>query len=394
MLHLMTEIKDKGFSSTEMMRYQMYYLSERYGVSEAARRLDTTRKTVRHWRDRYREDKEHGLKNRSRIGQNHPLKMPESVQNAILNERKIRGNPGAQTIINNLKLNYSAKTVNKVLKRAGLTSRHKTRYRKKMDMRAVKASYKPMEKLQIDIKYYNDIANQYEAYQKKAIPKFQITARDYRTGMVFMGFTNYKDVVSTSIFAEYLIEYLKGLGTDLNNVSFQTDNGTEFVDPLYNSSTIFEQTLAKHGIKHLRIPPKAPTFNSDVESFHNTIEKEFLDIERFSSLHEFYVKSFIYCCYYNHIRKIRTRNNKSPVETYAQLSGRVNKLKMCYIPVFCDHLRKNYLANYDNPDKSGYLKGFHSISCLLLVVSEACSPLLPETMFRETAYHFETLSLV
>jgi len=339
----------------------MYYLSEKYGVSEAARRLDTTRKTVRLWRDRYREDKEHGLKNLSRIGQNHPLKMPESVHDAILKERKIRGNPGAQTIINNLKLSYSAKTVNKVLKRAGLTSRHKTRYRKKMDMRAVKASYKPMEKIQIDVKYYNDIANQYEAYQKKAIPKFQITARDYRTGMVFMGFTNHKDVLSTSIFAEYLIGYLKGLGLASNDISFQTDNGTEFVDALYHETTLFEQTLAKHGVRHLRIPPKAPTFNSDVESFHNTVEKEFLDIESFQSLFEFYVKSFIYTTYYNHIRKISTRGNKSPVETYTELNGKVKKLKLCYIPIFCDHLREIFLANSNTPDKSGYLKGFHSI---------------------------------
>lgn len=366
MIHLMTEFKNKNFSSTEMIRYQMYYLSEKYGVSEAARRLETTRKTVRLWRDRYREDKEHGLKNLSRIGQNHPLKMPESVQNAILNERKIRGNPGAQTIINNLKLSYSAKTVNKVLKRAGLTYKHKTRYRKKKDMRAIKASYKPMEKIQIDIKYYNDIANQYEAYVKKAIPKYQITARDYRTGMVFIGFTNYKDVLSTSIFAEYLIEYLKGLGIDTNNVSFQTDNGTEFVDSLYHDTTLFEQTLAKHAVRHLRIPPNAPTFNSDVESFHNTVEHEFLDIEHFPSLFEFYVKSFIYLTYYNHIRKIRTRDNKSPVETYIDLTGKVNKLKLCYIPIFCDHLRKNYLANHNNPNKSGYLKGFHSSESSML----------------------------
>lgn len=370
MLHIMTEIKDKGFSSTEMMRYQMYYLSEKYGVSEAARRLDTTRKTVRLWRDRYREDKEHGLKNLSRIGQNHPLKMPESVQNAILNERNIRGNPGAQTIINNLKLNYSAKTVNKVLKRAGLTSRHKTRYRKKMDMRAIKAQYKPMEKIQIDVKYYNDIANQYEAYVNKAIPKYQITARDYRTGMVFMGFTNYKDVLSTSIFVEYLIGYLKELGIDPIDISFQTDNGTEFVDPLYHDTTLFEQTLAKHGIRHLRIPPKAPTFNSDVESFHNTVEKEFLDIETFRSLFEFYVKSFIYSTYYNNVRKIRTRDNKSPVETYIELTGKVNKLKLCYIPIFCDHLRKVFLANCNNREKSGYLKGFHSTVWSFL----ACHP--------------------
>jgi len=37
-----------------------------------------------------------------------------------------------------------------------------------------------------------------------------------------------------------------------------------------------------------------------------------------------------------------------------------NKLKLCYIPVFCDHLRKIFLVNRNNHEQSGYLKGFHS----------------------------------
>ncbi|MCB5272002.1 MAG: hypothetical protein LHW56_09190, partial [Candidatus Cloacimonetes bacterium] len=41
-------------------------------------------------------------------------------------------------------------------------------------------------------------------------------------------------------------------------------------------------------------------------------------------------------------------------------NGQVNKLKLCYIPIFCDPLRKVFLANCNDPDKSGYLKGFHS----------------------------------
>ncbi|MDY0152333.1 MAG: hypothetical protein RBS43_08690, partial [Candidatus Cloacimonas sp.] len=34
----------------------------------------------------------------------------------------------------------------------------------------------------------------------------------------------------------------------------------------------------------------------------------------------------------------------------------------CYIPVFCDPLRKVFLANRSDFEKSGYLKGFHSSS--------------------------------
>ncbi len=299
MLLNVTKIKELGIESTEMLRYQMYVLADKHGVTEAARRLETTRKTVRMWRDRYREDKEHGLKNKSRVGQRHPLKMPDNIQAEILEERVKRGNPGARTIINNLGLKYSAKTVHKVIKRHGLTQKHKTRYKKRKDMQAVKAAYKPMQKIQLDYKYYCDIANQHEALKKGAIPRYEVTARDYRTGMVFLGFTDYKDTLSSSIFADYVIDYLTGLGFSTNDIAIQTDNGMEFVDPLYNDQTMFEKTLAKRGVKYLRIPPAAPTFNSDVESFHNTVEHEFLDVEKFTCLSDFYVKSFIYQTYYN-----------------------------------------------------------------------------------------------
>ena len=357
MLVDMTKIRELGIESTEMLRYQMYVLAEKHGVTEAARRLETTRKTVRMWRDRYREDKEHGLKNKSRVGQQHPLKMPDNIQAEILEERVKRGNPGARTIINNLGLGYSAKTVHKVIKRHGLTQKHKTRYRKRKDMQAVKASYSPMQKIQLDYKYYCDIPNQHEALNKRAIPRYEITARDYRTGMVFLGFTDYKDSLSSSIFADYVIDYLIGLGFSTSDIAFQTDNGMEFVDPLYNGKTMFEETLARRGVKHLRIPPAAPTFNSDVESFHNTIEHEFLDIEKFSCLSDFYVKSFIYQTYYNHIRKIRTRNNLSPIEILNQFNGKLNPRKLCYIPIFCDSVRNKYLARQPDSPQSGYFKG-------------------------------------
>jgi len=345
--------KSKHLSSREMLRFQMYLFAMQYGTSEAARRLNTTPKTVRYWRNRYLELGDAGLKNKSRVGQNHPLKMPPEIEDAILREREQRGNPGARTIINNLGLSYSAKTVHKVIKRHGMTLKHRTRYRRKKDMSAVRARFKPFEKIQIDTKYYNDIPEQYEAYRQGHVPGYQITARDYRTGMVFLGFTNYKDTVSTSIFADYLIGYLKGLGYQPNEIIFQSDNGTEFTDSLHHETTLFETILAQHEVGHLRIPPAAPRFNSDVESFHNTIENEFLNIEKFTCLVEFVIKAFIYQTYYNHIRKIRTRGNKSPVELFADLGKNISASKLCYLPIFCDTYRKDFLAK----SQYGYFKG-------------------------------------
>lgn len=345
--------KSKILSSRELLHYQMYLYAMKYGTSEAARRLNTTPKTIRLWRDRYVQFQEEGLKNKSRSGQAHPLKMPQEVVDAIIEERQKRGNPGARIIINNLGLSYSAKAVHKVIKRFCGVGKHRTRYRKKKDMSAVKAKHKPFEKIQIDTKYYNDIPEQYEAYQAKRVPRFQLTARDYRTGMVFLGFTNYKDAVSTSIFADYVIGYLKGLGYAPNEIVFQTDNGTEFVDPLHHQTTLFETILAKHGIGHVRIPPSAPRFNSDVESFHNTIENEFLNIEKFTCLVEFWIKAFIYQTYYNHLRKIRTRGNKSPVQLFAELGKDVSASKLCFLPIFCDMYRQDFLAK----NSHGYFKG-------------------------------------
>jgi hypothetical protein len=171
--------------------------------------------------------------------------------------------------------------------------------------------------------------------------------------MVFLGFTNYKDDISTAIFADYVIEYLKGLDYDVKDIVFQTDNGTEFVDILYRNDTIFEEILAKHKVRHVCIPPKSPTFNSDVESFHNTIEHEFYDIEKFTSLISFLIKAFIYQTYYNHIRKIRTRGNKSPVQIVAEYEKKLKPSNLCFLPILCDSFRKNFLANY----KTGYFKG-------------------------------------
>ncbi len=364
MSYLEMRLLSKEFKSRTLLRYQMYTLSMQHGISETARMLGTTRKTVRLWRNRYLELGEAGLENKSRVGQEHPLKMPKDIEDAIIKERKDRGNPGARTIVNNLKLHYSAKTVHKVLKRHKLVLKRKTRYKKKKDMSAVRAHYKPMQKLQLDVKYLNDIAKQSRAYESGAIPMFQITARDYKTGMVFLGFTNYKDDLSTAIFADYVIEYLKGLHCSPNDITFQTDNGTEFIEPLHSRVTIFEEILNKHGVTHVRIPPKSPTFNSDVESFHNTIEQELYDYEEFRDIISFISKVFIYQTYYNHIRKIRTRGNKAPVELVAEYGLKAKTADLCFIPIFCDSFRKNFLANY----KTGYFKGLPpTIFCKVLM---------------------------
>ena len=48
------------------------------------------------------------------------------------------------------------------------------------------------------------------------------------------------------------------------------------------------------GVKQVRIPPRACTWQSDVEASHKTIEDEFYDIEDYRGVEEFKKKAYAY----------------------------------------------------------------------------------------------------
>lgn len=60
--------------------------------------------------------------------------------------------------------------------------------------------------------------------------------------------------------------------------------------------------LEDFGVKSCRLPPRACTWQSDVEAFHKIIEDEFYDIEDYERLDDFIAKSY---AYFNFKRKNR-----------------------------------------------------------------------------------------
>jgi hypothetical protein len=58
--------------------------------------------------------------------------------------------------------------------------------------------------------------------------------------------------------------------------------------------------------QHLRIPPAAHTYQSDVETVHRLVEDEFFDLETFTSRGEFLAKAQTYQMYFNLVRPSRT----------------------------------------------------------------------------------------
>jgi hypothetical protein len=78
--------------------------------------------------------------------------------------------------------------------------------------------------IQIDIKFLCDIKKKKKKLRYYKLPQYQITARDYKSELTFIGFTHNKDSISVAIFTAYVIDQLKSAGIDFSNTIFQSDN--------------------------------------------------------------------------------------------------------------------------------------------------------------------------
>ena len=333
-------------------RHQMVEWANKHSISSAAVEFKTTRKTVRKWVDAYNEKGTVGLINQSRINQNHPNKTNKLIVKKIL-EFRDKTHLGAYFIKDSLNLDCSLKTIHKILKQNGKIEKPKTKHAKKKDMSEMRKSIGAFEKIQIDIKYLTDIPNFFRQIILHGLPKYQITARDYKTGWSVIGYATTKDSTSVGIFLAYMLAILIFAGVDLKKVSFQSDNGTEFRNSSPNGKlTLYEEILTKCGIKYNFIPIKRPTFNSDVESFHGRIEKEFYDFEEFSWTKKLLLKSWFYMTWYNKLRKNRNKDHMSPADMMKSCEVENIDHLVTVRPIFVD----DYMKDLEMIKEGGYLK--------------------------------------
>src|SRR5690349_24452571 len=100
--------------------------------------------------------------------------------------------------------------------------------------------------------------------------------------------------------------YVTGVQTcalPICDLVWQTDNGGEFKGD-------FPKALGDS--QHVRIPPAAHTYQSDVETVHRLEEDEFFDLEDFSSRGDFLAKVHTYQLYFNLVRPNSHKENLSP----------------------------------------------------------------------------------
>jgi hypothetical protein len=163
----------------------------------------------------------------------------------------------------------------------------------------------------MDIKYLTDIPPYWESMKKYKLPQFQYTARDVKSGALFLGFADEISELHAESFAQYILNILTPEFP--GKITIQTDNGVEFSGTTRkHENNKFRNALKNCGADHIYIPPGHCNANADVESIHSTIEEEFYNLTPFYSRKDFLQKAESYKLFYNLERPNYSKGAKTP----------------------------------------------------------------------------------
>ncbi|MCK5268007.1 MAG: hypothetical protein KAR07_07560 [Spirochaetes bacterium] len=330
------------------IRRQIVRYALKNGIKPAAKHFETTPKTVRKWvkRDQNGDKRFKDLSKKPKIS---PNKISQYWEYKIVFEcqkykdRKKRIN--AVFLKNKFQIPYSLITIRKVMKDKNFMVVSKKKKERKRDLRELKKKYKAFEKIQVDVKYLDDIPEMYPEYIQYKLPRYQFTARCIRTGALFISYGYEKSMSNACNFIDLLLNHLKSYSIDLTGFRIQTDNGSEFIGSMNKKDdSVFTKIIQDEYNKmiHRLIPPGAKTWQSDVETSHRLIEDELYARESFFGLQGFMNKAFDYVKHFN-CKRNNTYKEGSPKNILSEISPDVDTNILILKPVILD----NYNDKYD-----------------------------------------------
>jgi len=338
-------------------RYQMVLSVETVGIKETVRRFRTTRNTVRKWVRRWRAEGYTGLEDRSRRPKHSPLATPPNERRKLVKLKKKYKRVGAETIKAIENLPHSSKTIRKIWREAGVSSRkRRKKHQTKQNLRAIKRQWPLFHQIDEDTKDLIDIPEYWPQMIRNKLPTHQYTAREVTSGLLFMAFARERSLTNSQLFAEYINQSLQTCDVDLSNTTRQTDNGSEYIGSWQaKKDSAYTKTIESiHGQRHQTIPPGAYRFQSDVETVHNLVEVEFYEIETFKDIQDFMNKAYSYQLFFNLLRPNSYKENKTPWQLVREKNPTLPIEVAMIPPVFLDDLLDKRLERV--------AKGGHDVS--------------------------------
>lgn len=211
-------------------------------------------------------------------------------------------------------LEPSVGAIARILREKKMTRKLRRKYQKKRDLREIKARYRALEHVQVDVKYLNDLPHYWPQMERLGLPRFQYTLRDTKSGFLHLGFSEGLSVTYAQLFVERWMRHVEAAGVELGNVVVQTDRGGEFSGGARKRHDLGFVHTVEHvlGAEHRYTPPGHPNANADVEASHRLIETEFYDLESFESVEDFLAKAALYQHWFNFGRPNGYRRGRTP----------------------------------------------------------------------------------
>ncbi len=301
------------------------------GIKAAARAFATTVPTVRKWLRRYQAQGPSGLRERSRAPHHQPRNTPAEIEQQVIALRQQLPTFGARRLIREFDLPLSPRALERIWRQHGLLKKRRRKYQRKQDLAAVKATWRLFQQISANTKDLEDIPHYWPQARAFDLPLVQYTAREVRSGLLFLAFAERRRAAS-QVFAARVQRHLDRYGIFLRDLVWQTDNGAEFLGRDEDGSrSHFPAALTYFGSQHERIPPAAHTYQSDVETVHRLIEDEFFDLETFQSRADFLAKASVYQLYFNLPRPNSHKQNLTPRQIIERLAP-PSPLELCLLP--------------------------------------------------------------
>jgi len=337
------------------LRLKMVQHALASGVKPTARAFATTPKTVRKWLARYRQERLAGLNELPRIPLRCPHKTPANLERRIVALRRQFPFMGAKRLKFMHNLAPSHEAIRRILREHGLLAKRRKKHQRKRHLAEVKRHWRLFAQFTVDTKDLKDIPHYWPQMQNLQLPRYQFTAREVRSGLMFLAFAQEDTAVNACLFARILCQHLRACGVNPEGIRFQTDNGHEFIGCKRQDGSRdgFEKTVGAFQGRHKRIPVRAWSYNSDVETVHGTIEDEFYDLENFSGLGDFHRRVATYQAWYNLLRPNMNKDNLAPWQIIRNLRPTTKPALARLPPLMLDWLGPDYLTR-DELSLRGY----------------------------------------
>ena len=246
-------------------------------VTEVCNHYGISRKTFYKWYGRYqRADRDfHALKDRSRRPHSHPRSVSKRVAERIVAlRRKTRYGPRRLAYyLAQEGIHISVYGVYRVLQRAGMVKKRRSRPRKKPQSYAMAV---PGQRVQIDVQYLPKMPLR---DRPEPLKQYLYVAIDDCTRLQVLWVSS---ELTPQASAQFLRRVKRTFPFPLQEV--QTDHGTEFTYvffPHVQKPHPFEEALRAEEIRHKLIPVAKPQQNGKVERVHRTLDEECLNSRSF-----------------------------------------------------------------------------------------------------------------